>query len=154
MTDTFRALCEELLADYGQCRYRSELHDRACAALAEQPVAPTDEELVNFRNRATADCCASRSNNGANLLSSDDLVACQAAGLRAVLARWGQPAATPIPVAERLPGRGELRWWFEPDEDDGYGGQWSLLRLYGLYGFADPYTHWLPANALPVPTND
>ena len=39
MTD-FRALCAELLDDYGQCRYRSELHDRACAALAEQPVAP------------------------------------------------------------------------------------------------------------------
>jgi hypothetical protein len=43
MTD-FRALCAELLDDYGQCRYRSELYDRACAALAEQPVGPTDEE--------------------------------------------------------------------------------------------------------------
>lgn len=59
--------------------------------LAPQPVpeGPSDEELVNFRNRATADCCASRSNNGADLLSGDDLVECQAAGLRAVLARWG-----------------------------------------------------------------
>jgi hypothetical protein len=64
---------------------------------AIEPVVTTDEELVNFRNRATADCCASRSNNGADLLSSDDLVACQAAGLRAVLARWGQPAQ---PVGE------------------------------------------------------
>jgi hypothetical protein len=64
---------------------------RRARALLDQPVAeePTDEELVNFRNRATADCCASRSNNGANLLSGDDLVACQAAGLRAVLAKWG-----------------------------------------------------------------
>ena len=53
------------------------------------PEPPTDEELVNFRNRATADCCSSRSNNGANLLSDDDLAACQAAGLRAVLERWG-----------------------------------------------------------------
>ena len=58
-------------------------------ALQPVPEGPSDEELVNFRNRATADCCASRSNNGANLLSGDDLVECQAAGLRAVLARWG-----------------------------------------------------------------
>jgi len=42
MTD-FRALCAELLDDYGQCRYRSELHDRAYAALAEQPVGPMDK---------------------------------------------------------------------------------------------------------------
>jgi len=43
MTD-FRALCAELLDDYGQCRYRSELHDRACAALAElEPVGPMDK---------------------------------------------------------------------------------------------------------------
>lgn len=65
--------------------------------LAPQPVpeGPSDEELVNFRNRATADCCASRSNNGADLLSGDDLVECQAAGLRAVLARWGTSNLTP-----------------------------------------------------------
>jgi hypothetical protein len=58
---------------------------------------------------------------------------------------------TPIPVAERPPKPGELCWWLEPDEDDGYGAQWSLFRLYGI---TDPYTHWLPANAIPVPTND
>ena len=57
---------------------------------APPPEPPTDEELVNFRNRAIADWCSSRSNNGANLLSDDDLVACQAAGLRAALERWGQ----------------------------------------------------------------
>jgi hypothetical protein len=91
----YRAMCAELIdaldsgIPAGRIRM-SLLADRARALLA-QPVAegPTDEELVNFRNRATADCCASRSNNGANLLSGDDLVACQAAGLRAVLAKWG-----------------------------------------------------------------
>ena len=37
----FRALCAELLADYEQCHYRSELRDRARAALAaEQRPAP------------------------------------------------------------------------------------------------------------------
>jgi hypothetical protein len=92
----FRALCAELVdaldsgIPAGRIRM-SPLADRA-RALLDQPVAegPTDEELVNFRNRATADCCTSRSNNGANLLSGDDLVACQAAGLRAVLAKWGR----------------------------------------------------------------
>jgi hypothetical protein len=92
----FRALCAELVdaldsgIPAGRIRM-SPLADRA-RALLDQPMAegPTDEELVNFRNRATADCCTSRSNNGANLLSGDDLVACQAAGLRAVLAKWGR----------------------------------------------------------------
>ena len=105
MTNPYRAMCaelaEELVNEYGYCTEWeqglplcesnvSELLTRARALLAQpEPKGPTDEELVNFRNRATADCCASRSNNGANLLSGDDLVACQAAGLRAVLAKWG-----------------------------------------------------------------
>jgi hypothetical protein len=112
MTDPYRAMCAELLLfseEAGEiCMNESlwpksdptcTLQQRARALLA-QPVAegPTDEELVNFRNRATADCCASRSNNGANLLSGDDLVACQAAGLRAVLAKYG--STTPQLVAE------------------------------------------------------
>ena len=112
MTSPYRAMCAKLLLfseEAGEiCMNESlwpksdpncTLLDRARALLA-QPVAegPTDEELVNFRNRATADCCASRSNNGANLLSGDDLVACQAAGLRAVLAKYG--STTPQPVAE------------------------------------------------------
>ena len=91
----YRAMCAELLAEYEDSFTISEPSDdplvqRARALLAQRkPKGPTDEELVNFRNRATADCCASRSNNGASLLSGDDLVACQAAGLRAVLAKWG-----------------------------------------------------------------
>jgi hypothetical protein len=40
MTD-FRALCAELLADYDNCHYRSELSDRARAALAQpEPQGP------------------------------------------------------------------------------------------------------------------
>ena len=53
----------------------------------------------------------------------------------------------PVPVSERLPGD-QLCWWYEPDEEDGYGGRWTLLRIRG--GTAT-YTHWLPAHALPVP---
>jgi len=50
MTD-FRTLCAELLADYDNCHYRSELSDRARALLA-QPVAegPTDEEIEEWAN--------------------------------------------------------------------------------------------------------
>jgi hypothetical protein len=77
MTD-FRALCAELLDDYGQCRYRSELHDRARAALAEQPVGPTDEELREMWFGSEW------FNEGATLREFISIA-------RAVLARWGQP---------------------------------------------------------------
>lgn len=63
------------------------------------------------------------------------------------------PAATPVPVSERLPGDA-LCWWYEPDEDDdgsGYGGSWTLLRIRGA---VSRYTHWLPANALPLPAGE
>ena len=54
----------------------------------------------------------------------------------------------PISVSERLPGD-QLCWWYEPDEDDGYGGMWTLLRIRGG---TTRYTHWLPAHALPLPS--
>lgn len=39
-------MCAELLADYDNCHYRSELSDRARSMLAQpDPLAPTDEEL-------------------------------------------------------------------------------------------------------------
>ena len=41
MTNEFRAMCAELLADYDNCHYRSELADRARALLA-QPVVLND----------------------------------------------------------------------------------------------------------------
>ena len=58
------------------------------------------------------------------------------------------PALRPIPMSERLPGLDELCWWFEADEDCGYGSNWTLLRIRGS---ATGYTHWLPATALPLP---
>lgn len=56
----------------------------------------------------------------------------------------------PVPVSERLPGD-QLCWWYEPDEDDGYGGRWTLLRIRGGTG---TYSHWLPAHALPLPQGE
>ena len=42
----YRALCAELLADYDNCHYRSELSDRARAALAQpEPVEPVWAEI-------------------------------------------------------------------------------------------------------------
>ena len=53
MSTDFRALCVELLADYDNCHYRSELSDRARAALAQsEPMAPTDEEIEKWADAA------------------------------------------------------------------------------------------------------
>jgi hypothetical protein len=56
----------------------------------------------------------------------------------------------PVPVSERLPGD-QLCWWFEVDEDCGYGSTWTLLRIRGS---TTDRTHWLPAHALPLPEVD
>jgi hypothetical protein len=81
MTDTFRALCAEFvdaLKDENTYTQRIELIDRARAALAEQPVGPTDEELCETYLAAYY---AEENRQGPH---------CMAAGLRAVLAKWGQ----------------------------------------------------------------
>jgi hypothetical protein len=44
----YKALCAELLTDYDNCHYRSELSDRAHAALAQPAPAPTDEDLEDL----------------------------------------------------------------------------------------------------------
>jgi len=100
----------------------------------EQPVGPTRKEAVDLYSE---------------VMAAHD---CQTLGemaehfARAVLARWGQPAATPIPVAERLPGPKDLDregtcWMFHP------------INLHYCLCVPDPsaHTHWLPANALYIP---
>jgi hypothetical protein len=93
MTD-FRALCEELVeelevwigyGDEADCADAHVVVDRARAALAEQPVAPTDEELLQIFDTV----CLSEGG------TVDEI---HLRGLRAVLARWGQP--TPQPPAD------------------------------------------------------
>ena len=64
------------------------------------------------------------------------------------LARWGSHP-TPIPVAERWPEFSECDpqervWAWNPFLD-----HWKLSRIN-----RSVHTHWLPANALPVPAND
>jgi hypothetical protein len=118
----------------------------ASALLAEaqpQPVEPTDEQLDKTLFRALCDYMEQESPFGGPI----DEKQLDRAKARAVLARWGRPAPEPVSVAERLPGD-QLCWWFEADEDGGYGSNWTLLRIRGS---ATGYTHWLPHCALPVP---
>jgi hypothetical protein len=79
---------------------------------------------------------------------------------RAVLARWGRPAIKPVPVSERLPGPDDCDekgrcWAWNPE-----AFWWDLCQLKFIKMNAkfikmnanDPFTHWLPHWALPVPT--
>jgi hypothetical protein len=72
----YKALCAELLADYDNCHYRSELSDRA-HALLDQPEKPTDEEL---------DELWAEIDGGGAIWAWQDFA-------RAVLARWGRPTS-------------------------------------------------------------
>lgn len=172
MTD-FRALCAELLAALENEGYahwstapdEDELCLRARAALDEQPVGPTDEELLDlmpetmrdefsYAAKTCSDATGGAVKPGIFRVVLNTVVLEYA---RAVLARWAQPAATPIPVAERLAG---------PEDCDAEGRCWLLYRsasvnrthqwslVYSRSIFDGPYTHWLPANALPVPSDD
>jgi predicted YcjX-like family ATPase len=97
----YRALCEELLTDYEQNRFRVELAAEARAALAQpEPVAPTDEELLQEMPQQFRDDLATVSRLAAHGISPDvtpglfrvSLNTGALAFARAVLARWGTPA--------------------------------------------------------------
>ena len=84
MTNPYRALCAELLADYDNRHYRSELSDRARAALAHptpQPVAkrPTVMEIIELHSWLEDEW---RANNDGEDLPTLDFA-------RAILAKWG-----------------------------------------------------------------
>jgi hypothetical protein len=82
MTD-YRALCAELvdaLKDENAYTIRIELIDRARAALAEQPVVPTDKELMDLAEEAWVPFAKSQPHPQGHPW---DLVLA-----RAVLARW------------------------------------------------------------------
>ena len=103
MTD-FRDLCEEL---NGLLEYISDISPHLCedeinnltnsarAALAEQPVGPTDEELEKlvFDNYSIAISFACDSKEEAQVMISSYVKFA-----RAVLAHWGHP--TPQPMAD------------------------------------------------------
>jgi len=108
MTDTFRALCQELMdaidSDIPVERInQSPLAFRVDAALAQpEPQGPTDEELETTARAAEIQYM--KEHGGLAGLTPDglhaQLQAQRLAGLRAVAARYGRPAIEPVPGVE------------------------------------------------------
>ena len=93
MTADFRELCAELLADYDNCHYRSDLSNRARALLAQpETEGPTDEEIYNLFDWLKDEW-----------QSNDEREFPLPLFTRAVLAKWGAPTPQPVAVSERLP---------------------------------------------------
>ena len=93
MTTDYRTLCAEL-ADTLECVLDSPdphclaLIARARAALAEQPVAPTDEELIQLAIDTRLYRFQATTGDPVQYEMTEQQVHAFA---RAVLARWGQP---------------------------------------------------------------
>ena len=156
MTNPYRAMCAELVEAYAWCieeymtapAEEDSLIQRARALLA-QPVAegPSDEEIEEW-----ADACSE-----APLEEMDPEVhgwrRCFTAKefsetIRAVLARWGHPTPQPVPTSERP---WERDGWCDA-EGRCYGWDGDYWWMVSNPGAADEtITHWLPANALPIP---
>ena len=93
MTDQFRALCANLTAalndwqcETGDDRYEGLL-DRARALLAQEAVGPSEKELYDLFCEHAREPVES---------------------MRAALARWGRPAATPVPESGEVPRIGHI----------------------------------------------
>jgi hypothetical protein len=144
----WRSLCAELLETIdmlleGDRRPESERGAYIRALLAQpEPVAPTEGELQVFYDEHFISWSKWRRNQ--------ETCTFEIYLLRAVLARWGAPAAQPVPVSERLPG---------PEDCDAEGccwaigerGNWMCVHVIGRSWSNPIYTHWLPHWALPVP---
>ena len=150
MTTDFRALCAELIdaldsgIPAGRIRM-SPLADRARALLA-QPVAegPTDEELWTMYDEM-------RGEPGDWAWVRDYA--------RAVLSRWGRPAAAPvaIPGEEYHEDMGPVTWWRLPVDEPPWVGTPNDSDWPGYHTHFTPApTNPLNAHALPTPeaTND
>lgn len=113
-TPDYRAALAELVeAVYADGRFWEEnlyeVANRARTLLAAlEVVGVADEELTLTYAYAYAVAGAVGGRRGP--FRSEDAEAAQAAGLRAVLARYGTAHPAPVPVGERLP---ELRGMFE-----------------------------------------
>jgi hypothetical protein len=120
---------------------------------APQQGVPSDEELHDCKGQAVGDYLRSLAGTNAAIFSAEQLMDAEAAGLRAVLTRYGTHPA-PVPVAERLPvaedcdAEGRCWWWAPKDPECPLTGHDS----WGLYsGACIEDTHWLPHWALPLP---
>ena len=163
MTDTFRALCAEMVERLGELDglynipSQAALIERASAALAEEPATPAppaDGEVAELVAWLRHEAESQHPGSGEALPSDmrDELLNASTLLTRAAELLERQ-ALVPVPVSERLPGPEDCDaegrcWWFESDESCGYGSSWTLLRIKGS---ATPFTHWRPAHALPLP---
>jgi hypothetical protein len=136
-TPAIRAALERLLHDLMEGKVLDGAIADADAALAEQPARPTDDQIDELWDKEAG---------------YYELYEEVRNVVRTALAQCGQPAATPIPVAEPLP---------KPEDCDAEGRCWWLTRSYPpgavfweLSRYSLASTHWLPVNALPVPAND
>lgn len=158
----WRGLCEELTEHLALLdEPPHELVCRAQNALAQpepEVVGPSDEELLELWQGW---------NLGWDPQKGTVLMPHPAEYARAVLARYGRPAITPIPVSERLPGPEDCDadgfcWCsgscsgYDTDPDERF--LWSLSRIADENDYCDPVklscTHWLPFHALPPPPSD
>ena len=163
MTPDYRAMCAELVAALAEWRLGggppedtadADLIKRARALLAEPEVAWEPMPLPGDAEGLAEVFWAEPEAEGPTTTELMSLsAACNSPSVfaRAVLARWGRPAAQPVAVSERWPDFSdcdpqERVWAWNPVLD-----HWKLSRIN-----RSVHTHWLPAHALPTPeaTND
>jgi hypothetical protein len=178
MTTDFRALCAELLSqalelidtgprDDATIIRHQELFDRARTALAQpEPVGPTDDQAEDLADALNFMDGYAEHEDGFYVCASN-----LGPFARAVLARWGHPTITPIPVSERLPGAEDCDaegrcWVFTPERhsDPRTAHSWHLTPAENIKVIARVATEegdlsliesvcpfWLPFHALPLP---
>jgi hypothetical protein len=175
MTNLYRALCAELLADYDNRHYRSELSDRARALLDQpEPEGLTDEALDEMERRywklgSSIEIEPEGISEVWDREETFDHRAFARAAISAACARarFDHPTPQPVAVSERLPGAKDCALWPGDPEvtpwcwagKDIYGGwEWAQISMLGLGTdtlsriiAGGGWTHWLPANALPTP---
>jgi len=145
MTPDFRALCAELLQPLAEYDGANPYHEhralitRARAALAAEPEGegegPTDEELLESAAKALGYKSIPIDHEGGAVEAySSELLAFA----RAVLARWGRPAAPPAPVAT-------------DEQIREYAGERFPMCLRNAYSLGRQHGAAQPPAAQPVP---
>ena len=153
MTDTFRALCAELVDAWLKGDDIVGAMNRARAALGEAdepavPAPPADGEVAELTGQLI------EAANGAAAMGWDQHAR---SILRAaeLLQRLSPPQ--PVPVSERLPGPedcdAEGRCWWGRSESHDWSADWTFATYKAVAEFCEfsPRTTWLPAHALPLP---
>lgn len=134
------------------CRELQELRE----LVQQRADGPTDEEiLMTYQHAVSSKVESIVQSTGGYQGTLREHAAVTLAGLHAVLARWGCPAITPIPLSERLPTAkdcdAEGRCWavakYLP-----HGIEWTRAKATDKKHFTTFYRYWLPHHALPAPT--